>query len=170
MLKLLLKNAIASPAKLLALCVVMYLARHRCLLPAFLLVLAGRWLMKAMKEKAKTIEAAAVEPMPAEVATPAMRAVLLQPPRRKKPVAFTPTRRYAKSACGHSIQNGLAAIRSPFFASPARIAPRWVAPRPLPGIQSRLRAMGLPAITGAISWQLMWLPGSSISSAPRRRS
>ncbi|REG45417.1 hypothetical protein B0G80_9012 [Paraburkholderia sp. BL6669N2] len=61
MLKVLFKNAITSPAKLLALCFVVYLATISFAVVGFLLLLSMRWLMVTMKKKAKAIEAAEAE-------------------------------------------------------------------------------------------------------------
>jgi uncharacterized protein YdaU (DUF1376 family) len=61
MLKLLLKDAIKSPGKLLALCIVMYLASLSFFVAGFLVLLAARWIHKTMKQKVKAIETAEAE-------------------------------------------------------------------------------------------------------------
>jgi len=75
MLKVLLKNAIKSPSprKVLALCFIVYFASISFVVASFLLLLAGSWLVAAMKKKARTIIAAEAEAEAAslEVAKPA---------------------------------------------------------------------------------------------------
>ena|SRR5258708_27056957 len=61
MLKVLFKDAIKAPGKLLALCFVMYLASVSFFVAGFLVLLTARWLHKTMQQKAKAIEAAEAE-------------------------------------------------------------------------------------------------------------
>ena len=67
MLKVLLKDAIKTPGKLLALCFVMYLASLSFFVAGFLALLAARWLHKTMQQKAKANEAAEAEAEAARV-------------------------------------------------------------------------------------------------------
>jgi Zn-dependent protease with chaperone function len=61
MLKILFKDAIKSPGKLLALCLVLYLATVSFFVAGFLVLLAARWIQKSMQQKARAIEAAEAE-------------------------------------------------------------------------------------------------------------
>ncbi|MCI0150931.1 hypothetical protein KNO81_34240 [Paraburkholderia sediminicola] len=116
MLKILLKDAIKVPGKLVALCLVMYLASLSLFAEGFLLLLAARWLHKAMQQKAKAIEAAEAEAEVARVeaeklaaasraaeaarATVATASVASAASAANDTIAAAPTstRRYAKSA------------------------------------------------------------------------
>jgi hypothetical protein len=116
MLKVLFKDSIKAPGKLLALCFVMYLASLSLFVAGFLVLLAIRWLHKTMQQKAKAIEAAKVETEVARVEA-AKLAAASRAAQAAKPTAVTasvasattaandataaePTsnRRYAKSA------------------------------------------------------------------------
>jgi uncharacterized membrane protein len=117
MLKVLLKDAIKVPGKLLALCIVMYLASLSLFVAGFLLLLlAARWLHKAMQQKAKAIEAAEAEAEVARVEAERLAAASKAAEAAKATVPTasvasaasaandttaagpTSTRRYAKSA------------------------------------------------------------------------
>jgi hypothetical protein len=109
MLKLWLKDAIKSPAKVLALCFIVYFATISFAVSAFLFLFAAHWVVKEMKKKGKAIlaaeadaEAARVEAEKlaaraavdvkgevAPVATPAANDSMAKP---------APMKQYAKSA------------------------------------------------------------------------
>lgn len=107
MLKLLFKDAIKSPGKLLALCMVVYLATMSFFVAGFVFLLAARWLQKTMQKKAKALEAAEAEAAKAE----ALKAQAAQPVAAATVTATAtaaandtvaappaPKRQYAKSA------------------------------------------------------------------------
>ncbi|MGQ7932225.1 hypothetical protein [Paraburkholderia sp. D1E] len=103
MLKLLLKDATKTPWKLLALCLVVYLATLSLVVFIFVAFLAGHWLRKTIQQKTKALEAA--EAKRAEAATPvvpAAPAVATVTPANPAvaPAAAQPApkRQYAKSA------------------------------------------------------------------------
>lgn len=75
MLKVLLKDPIKTPGKLLALCIVMYLATVSFFVAAFLVLLTGRWLYKAMQNKTRAIEAAEKEAEAARVEAEKLAAI-----------------------------------------------------------------------------------------------
>jgi hypothetical protein len=98
MLKLLLKDAIRSPFKLLAACIVAYLAATSFFVALFIAVLAVRFFTQTMKKKTKDLEAAAADAARAEASKlvrPASPAVTVA---AEETVAPTPARQYAKSA------------------------------------------------------------------------
>ncbi|MFC0403148.1 hypothetical protein [Paraburkholderia rhizosphaerae] len=98
MLKLLLKDAIKSPFRLLALCMAVYLAATSFFVGLFVAVLAVRFVVKFMKEKAKAIATEAADAARAEAAIPVMPvspAVTATPEAAVEP---TPAPQYAKSA------------------------------------------------------------------------
>jgi flagellar biosynthesis component FlhA len=105
MLKLLFKDAIKTPGKLLALCLVVYLATISFFVLGFVLLLAARWLQKHMQQKAKALEAAEAEAAKAKVtrtetAQPVVAAALKVAAAANDNVAVAPApkRQYAKSA------------------------------------------------------------------------
>ena len=61
MLKVLFKDAIKTPGKLLALCFVVYLGTISFVVAMFVMLLAARWVYVTMMKKAKAIEAAEAE-------------------------------------------------------------------------------------------------------------
>ena len=61
MLKLLLKDVLTSPARLLAVCLVVYLASMSLFVAGFLLLLIGRWIHKSIKQLEKAADAAEAE-------------------------------------------------------------------------------------------------------------
>ena len=61
MLRVVFKDAITSPGKLLALCMVVYFATISIAVAGILILLAARWVTLEMKKKAKAIEAAEAE-------------------------------------------------------------------------------------------------------------
>ncbi|MBU6486220.1 MAG: hypothetical protein KGQ57_00155 [Burkholderiales bacterium] len=101
MLNLLFKDLIKAPGKLLAVCVILYLATMSFLIAFFLVALAARWVQTEMKKKAKAAEAAAAEAARAEAAKPAAVAPNVVPVAAvpaAAPAAPMPQRQYAKSA------------------------------------------------------------------------
>ncbi|MFL9995243.1 hypothetical protein PQR34_32400 [Paraburkholderia sediminicola] len=105
MLKPLFKDAIKTPWKLLALCLVVYLATLSLVVLIFVGFLAGHWLRKTIQQKTKALEAAEAEAKRAEAATPIVPAApvvaTVTPanpavaPAAAQPI---PKRQYAKSA------------------------------------------------------------------------
>jgi hypothetical protein len=69
MLKVLFKDAIKTPGKLLALCFVVYLATISFVVDMFVMLLAARWVYVTMMKKAKAIEAAEAEAEAARIET-----------------------------------------------------------------------------------------------------
>ena len=61
MLTVLFKDAIKSPAKVLALCFIAYFATISFVVTVFLVLLAAHWVVKEMKKKGKAILAAEAE-------------------------------------------------------------------------------------------------------------
>src|ERR1700744_4614385 len=61
MLKLLLKDVLTSPGKLLAACLVVYLATISLFVGFFLALLAVRWLQKTLRDKVKALDLAEAE-------------------------------------------------------------------------------------------------------------
>jgi hypothetical protein len=98
MLKLLLKDAIRSPFKLLAICMVAYLAATSFFVGIFVAVLAVRFFIQTMKKKAKELEAADAEAARAEAAKPVVPASPAKAATPEEAVAPAPVRQYAKSA------------------------------------------------------------------------
>jgi hypothetical protein len=110
MLKVLFKDAIKSPGKLLALCFVVYFATISLAVAGFLILLAARWVMVEMKKKAKAIEAAEAEAEAARVEAEKLAAsqrMAAQAKAQAVPVAPAsndsvskpaPMKQYAKSA------------------------------------------------------------------------
>jgi hypothetical protein len=98
MLKLLLKNAIRSPFKLFAACMVVYLAATSFFVGLFVAVLFARFVMQTMKKKAKELESAAADAARAEAVKPVVPASPAQVASPEDAVASAPVRQYAKSA------------------------------------------------------------------------
>ena len=69
MLKVLFKDAIKTPGKLLALCFVVYLGTISFVVAMFVMLLAARWVYVTMMKKAKAIEAAEAEAEAARIET-----------------------------------------------------------------------------------------------------
>jgi len=93
MLTVLFKDAIKSPAKVLALCFIAYFATISFVVTVFLVLLAAHWVVKEMKKKGKAILAArAAADAKAEVASAATAAAN---DSNAKPA---PMKQYAKSA------------------------------------------------------------------------
>jgi hypothetical protein len=98
MLKLLLRNAIRSPGKLLAICMVVYLAATSFFVAFFVAVLAVRFFIQTMKKKAKELEAADAEAARSEAARPVVPAAPVTAATPEESVSPAPVRQYAKSA------------------------------------------------------------------------
>jgi len=107
MLKVLFRNAITSPGKLVALCFVVYFATISFVVAGFLLLLSARWVMVEMKKKAKAIEAAEADAARAEAQKLASRQMaasgsvenVTAPAAANDSVAASaPAKQYAKSA------------------------------------------------------------------------
>ncbi|SIO72867.1 hypothetical protein SAMN05444172_9354 [Burkholderia sp. GAS332] len=105
MLKLLFKDAIKTPWKLLALCLVVYLATLSLVVLIFVGFLGGHWLRKTIQQKTKALEAAEAEAKRAEAATPVVPAAPVvatvtpaNPAVAPSAAQPAPTRQYAKSA------------------------------------------------------------------------
>jgi hypothetical protein len=105
MLKLLLKDLLKSPGKLLALCLVLYLATISFFVGLFLVALVVHSLKKAIVTKAKALEAAEAEAA-RELADKAREQALAEAAQKSaaptaaaaQPVQSAPQRQYAKSA------------------------------------------------------------------------
>ena len=97
MLKLLLKDLVRSPARLLAVCLVIYLATMSFFVAVFLAVIAGRYIRNALIQKAHAVHAAAAEAARAEVSVATPPAPAKAVPIEEPAVAAL-TRQYAKSA------------------------------------------------------------------------
>ncbi|TCK33427.1 hypothetical protein B0G84_7647 [Paraburkholderia sp. BL8N3] len=69
MLKVLLKDAIKSPATVLALCFIVYFATISFVVSGFLFVLAAHWVVKEIKKKEKGILAAEADAEAARIET-----------------------------------------------------------------------------------------------------
>ncbi|MGF6997373.1 hypothetical protein [Paraburkholderia sp. GAS32] len=67
MVQVLFKDAIKTPGKLLALCLIVYFASKSFVIGLFLFLLGVAWLVSAMKKKAKAILAAEAEAEAARV-------------------------------------------------------------------------------------------------------
>ena len=109
MLKVLFRNALTSPGKLVGLCFVVYFATISFSVAAFLLLLSARWVMVEMKKKAKAIEAAEAEAEAAraeaqklasrQMATSgSVENVIASAAANDSVAAPAPTKQYAKSA------------------------------------------------------------------------
>ncbi|AUT75443.1 hypothetical protein C2L64_44445 [Paraburkholderia hospita] len=109
MLLVLFKDAIKSPAKVLALCFIAYFATISFVVSTFLFLLAAHWVVKEMKKKAKAIHAAEAEAEAARIETEklAARASANAKPEVASPataaandsnVKPAPAKQYAKSA------------------------------------------------------------------------
>ena len=105
MLKLLFKDAIKTPWKLLALCFVVYLASMSLIVFIFLGILGYAWVRKAIQQKTKALAAAEEEAARAESAPPVVPvAPAIAPVAASNTTATTeapqptPKRQYAKSA------------------------------------------------------------------------
>lgn len=118
MLKLLLKDVLTSPAKLLACCLVIYLATMSFFVAGFLGLLAIRWIQKTVRQMEKAAEHAEAEkarakqtqtaaPVPASASMDATRTaatVTDLTPASSEPTA--PKRQYAKSAVVIPLKTG----------------------------------------------------------------
>ncbi|NUX57938.1 hypothetical protein [Paraburkholderia youngii] len=69
MLKVLFNGALKTPGKLVALCLVAYLATISFVVCGLLMLLAARWVYKAMMKKAKAIETAEADAEAARIET-----------------------------------------------------------------------------------------------------
>ncbi|MDQ7980359.1 hypothetical protein QYH69_24275 [Paraburkholderia sp. SARCC-3016] len=98
MLKLLLRNATTSPGKVLAVCLVLYLASMSFFVGIFVAVLAVRFFIQTMKKKAKELEAADAEAARSEAARPVVPAAPVAAAMPEESVSPAPVRQYAKSA------------------------------------------------------------------------
>jgi len=105
MLKLLLKDAIKHPGKLLALCFVVYLASMSFFVACFLALLGAGLARKSIQQKVKAAEAAEAEAANAEAlkvqaAQPVAAATMTATAAANDTVAAPPApkRQYAKSA------------------------------------------------------------------------
>ena len=104
MLKLLLKDVLKSPGKLLALCFVVYLASMSFFVGLLLCAIGARWFHKHLVVKARAIEAAEAEAAP-DFAEQAQKAAAQKTsanatsaPTAVAEPATNPQRQYAKSA------------------------------------------------------------------------
>ncbi|RQM59657.1 MULTISPECIES: hypothetical protein [Burkholderia] len=105
MLKLLCKNAIRSPFKVLALCMVVYIASMSLFVVGLLVLIAGNWLRgEIAKQRTAMQEAEAAER--AEAADAAR--LVKQRAAANDDVAepTTPSRQYAKSAVVRPLETG----------------------------------------------------------------
>jgi hypothetical protein len=105
MRKVLFRNAITSPGKLVALCFVVYFATISFAVAAFLLLLSARWVMVEMKKKAKAIEAAEAARAEAQklasrqmAASGSVENVTASAAANDRVAAPAPAKQYAKSA------------------------------------------------------------------------
>ncbi|APA90427.1 hypothetical protein BJG93_33095 (plasmid) [Paraburkholderia sprentiae WSM5005] len=113
MLKVMFKDALKTPGKLLALCLVVYLATISIVVAGFLILLAVSWVKVEMKKKAKAIEAAEAEAEAARIETEKLAAAARAADAAKVRTADVahateaandaaaqpaPTKQYAKSA------------------------------------------------------------------------
>lgn len=90
MLKVLFKDVLKSPGKLLALCLIVYLAAVSFFVAGFLLLVAARWIQKSMQQKAKAIAAAEAESEAARIETEKLAAAARAAQTAKTAVADTP--------------------------------------------------------------------------------
>lgn len=105
MLKLLFKDAIKTPWKLLALCLVAYLASMSVIVFIFLALLGCQWVRSTIQKNARALASAGTESNRTEPAspvtpvTPATATVACPTPAASVGVSpSTPKRQYAKSA------------------------------------------------------------------------
>lgn len=105
MLKLLFKDVITSPWKLLAMCLVVYLATLSLIVFIFVLFVAGHWIRKTIQQKTKALEAAEAEAKRAQAAPPVVPVAPVvatvapaQPAVAPAAAQPAPKRQYAKSA------------------------------------------------------------------------
>jgi len=101
MLNLLIKDVLKSPGKLLALCLVVYLASMSFLVSLFLALAVGGKFVQMLKRKAKALEAAEAEAERARAEAERLAAVEAQKRTAAatvQPAPAAPTRQYAKSA------------------------------------------------------------------------
>jgi uncharacterized membrane protein len=125
MLTVLFKDAIKSPGKLLALCLVLYLATVSFFVAGFLALLAARWIQKSMQQKAKAIEAAEAEAeaarIEAEKLAAAARASQAATRAAKATVAAAPVASVAASAANDP--NATPSTAAPQYAKSAVVIP-----------------------------------------------
>jgi hypothetical protein len=109
MLTVLFKDAIKSPAKVLALCFIAYFATISFVVTVFLVLLAAHWVVKEMKKKGKAIFAAEAEAEAARIETEKLAARAAAEAKAEVASAATaaandsnakpaPMKQYAKSA------------------------------------------------------------------------
>jgi hypothetical protein len=104
MLNLLVKNAIKSPGRLLAACLVIYLASTSFVVGLFVALAVGGCFVRSLKRKAKDLEAAEAEALRARAeaergtAVEAQKKAATAAASAAQPVQATPTRQYVKSA------------------------------------------------------------------------
>ncbi|WGS55097.1 hypothetical protein LFL96_34670 (plasmid) [Paraburkholderia sp. D15] len=113
MVKLLFKDAIKTPWKLLALCLVVYLAATSLIVAIFLAFLGYAWVRKAIQQQAKTLAAAEAEAARAESAPPVVpvapavaTGVAAAPAAPADAPQPAPKRQYAKSAVVIPLKTG----------------------------------------------------------------
>lgn len=105
MLNLLFKDAIRTPWKLLALCLVVYLATLSLVVFIFVAFLGGHWIRKTIQKKTRALDAAEAEAKRAEAAPPVVPAAPVvatvtpaNPAVAPGAAQPAPKRQYAKSA------------------------------------------------------------------------
>jgi hypothetical protein len=121
MLKVLFKDAIRSPGKLLALCLVVYLAAASFFVAGFLLLVAARWIQKSMQQKAKAIAAAEAEAEAARIEAEKLAAAARVAQTAKSAVADTPVASAAGPAANDPSASRSTAV--PQYAKSAVVIP-----------------------------------------------